>query len=165
MKTPFALIALVAVVACSTGDVTAPTHSFGDEAVVVKPTLSVDRAVVDVKLSTDRRGAQWTTPTLRFTRGSAQVGVVKIAFTPAGKCGGAGGVMARADTIQTRGDTSFVFPMALCIVQGTTDTLYNAGSFVLSAKTIIGADTLTASFTVDVACKASCTPLAAKTQP
>jgi hypothetical protein len=139
------LLVLALAVACSSTD-PAALLSPESPSSTAPTALSFDRATVDVKLSTTRKGAQWKAPKLTFTRGAA-VDPVVITLAPTVACAGAGGVRVWVDPVRVAGDTTFSVPMSLCF---GPSGIYTTGSVTLSAAAIVGTDTLRATTTVVV---------------
>lgn len=136
MKSLFAVLALA--LACSAGDVTDPTV----KSLVAAPSLAFDRAV-DVKLSTDRKGAQWTAPNV-VAHGVR--GVVTLGPSLA-KCPGSAGIYSRDAARDVQSDTTFQVPLMLCM---SSAGVYETGTFTVTALTIVGRDTIRATTAVTV---------------
>lgn len=135
------LAVLALVVACSAGDVTDPTVK--RLTVDAPSSLAFDRTNVDVKLSTNRKGAQFTAPTVT-ARGFAGAVILGPALA---KCQGTPGIYSRESARDVASDTTFQFPMMLCIAPSG---VYETGTFTVTARAIVGRDTLTATATVTV---------------
>lgn len=150
-------LSLVFAAACGVEQATAPdlakARSVADSVAIVKPTLSFDRATVDVSRSADSRRIMYDAPKLIVRRGTALAAdTVSLSFAPTSNltCADRGGVFANESATKlVRFDSATVdFPLSICPT--ISGTFYQPLTATIRASVILGSDTLTASATVRI---------------